>query len=317
MTFVINTNSSASLARFNLGQNNQNLRKSMTRLSSGQKIVNPRDDAGGFAVATKLEGSVARSEKVLHNISNAMSFLEVQDGILEGAGSIIDRMSELKSLYNDVIMSSADKENYDKEFRGLQVQLYNLSQVKYNGISLCARFTEKNGSTDTLFEGTVSQSNKIMVQMNPSGDESVVASISKSSLLSAVTIHATTLEAVSYGDADPSALKFRLANSTTTGTGAERVIQLSEISVGVIAQALENVETLRAENGAVMSQLRNGYENLSSQKTNMRQGYSRIMDVDIASESTRLAKYNVLTQSSASMLAQANTLSEVALILMR
>ena len=46
-----------------------------------------------------------------------MSFL-VQDGVLRGAGAILDRMSELKSLYNDVIMSAADKENYDKEFRG-------------------------------------------------------------------------------------------------------------------------------------------------------------------------------------------------------
>ena len=317
MTFVINTNSAASQARFNLGQNNNNLRNSMTRLSSGQKVVSPRDDAGGFAVATKLEGNVSRSEKVLHNIANAMSFLEVQDGILEGAGAILDRMSELKSLYNDVIMSSADKENYDKEFRGLQVQLYNLSQVKYNGISLCARFTEKNGNTETLFEGPASQTNKMMVQLNASGDESNVASISKSSLLSAVTIHAGTLEAETYDSADPSNLKFRLANASITGSGAERVITLGEISVGVIAQALENVATLRAENGAGMSQLRNGYDNLLAQKTNMAQGFSRIMDVDIASESTRLAKYNVLTQSSASMLAQANTLSEVVLILMR
>lgn len=317
MTFVINTNTAASQARFNLGQNNNNLRKSMTRLASGQKVVSPRDDAGGFAVATKIEGNIGRSEKVLHNIANAMSFLEVQDGVLEGAGEILDRMSELKSLYNDVIMSAADKENYDKEFRGLQVQLFNLSQIKYNGISLCARFTEKNGSTETLFEGPASQANKLMVQLNASADESVVASISKSSLLSAVTIHAGTLEAVSYDSADPSDLKFRLANASITGSGAERVITLGEISVGVIAQALENVATLRAENGAGMSQLRNGHDNLLTQKTNMALGYSRIMDVDIASESTRLAKYNVLTQSSASMLAQANTVSEIALILMR
>ena len=317
MTFVINTNTAASQARYNLGQNNNNLRMSMTRLASGQKVVSPRDDAGGFAVATKLEGNIGRSEKVLHNIANAMSFLEVQDGVLEGAGAILDRMSELKSLYNDVIMSAADKENYDKEFRGLQVQLFNLSQIKYNGISLCARFTEKNGSTETLFEGSASQANKLMVQLNASGDESVVASISKSSLLSAVTIHAGTLEAVTYDSADPANLKFRLANATITGSGAERVITLGEISVGVIAQALENVATLRAENGAGMSQLRNGYDNLLTQKTNMAQGFSRIMDVDIASESTRLAKYNVLTQSSASMLAQANTVSELALILMR
>lgn len=317
MTFVINSNSAASLATRNLGINNMNLRKSMTRLSSGQKITNPRDDAGGFAVASKLEGNMGRSEKVLINIANAMSYLEVQDGILEGAGEIVDRMSELKSLYNDVIMGAADKENYNKEFRGLQVQLYNLSQVKYNGISLSARYTDTKGSSETLFEGSPAQDNRMMVVLNASGDDSTVASIGKSLLLSALTINAQTLQSVSYDSADPSSFKFRLANSSTTGTGAEKVIELGDISVGVLAQALVNVATLRAQNGASMSQLQNGYDNLETQKTNMGQGYSRIMDVDIASESTRLAKYNILVQSSASMLAQANTLSEMALILMR
>ena len=317
MTFVINSNNAASLATRNLGINNMNLRKSMTRLSSGQKITNPRDDAGGFAVATKLEGNMGRSEKVLINISNAMSFLEVQDGVLEGAGEIVDRMSELKSLFNDVIMGASDKENYNKEFRGLQVQLYNLTQVKYNGISLSARYTETKGGAETLFEGTPDQDHRLMVNLNASGDGTAVASIGKSALLSALTVDARTLQSVSYNSADPSNLKFRLANSSITGTGAEEVIGLGDISVGVLAQALENVATLRAQNGASMSQLQNAYDNLETQKTNMSQGFSRIMDVDIASESTRLAKYNILVQSSASMLAQANALSEMALILMR
>jgi flagellin len=43
----------------------------------------------------------------------------------------------------------------------------------------------------------------------------------------------------------------------------------------------------------------------------------RITDVDIATESTRMAKYNVLVQASASMLAQANTSNDVALMLIR
>ena len=60
-----------------------------------------------------------------------------------------------------------------------------------------------------------------------------------------------------------------------------------------------------------------GYDNLAKQKTNMEAGVGRIMDVDVARESTRLAKYNVLVQASASMLSQANSLSEVALVLVR
>ena len=56
---------------------------------------------------------------------------------------------------------------------------------------------------------------------------------------------------------------------------------------------------------------------MALQKTNMEAANGRIIDVDIAEESTRLAKYNVLVQASASMLAQANTNSDIALMLLR
>ena len=94
MKFSINTNTAAGNARRHLGINNFHLKNSMTRLSSGQKIVQPYEDAGGHAVAFKLNSTLGRSDKVLQNVSNAISFLEVQDGVLSGAGEIVDRMAE-------------------------------------------------------------------------------------------------------------------------------------------------------------------------------------------------------------------------------
>ncbi len=79
------------------------------------------------------------------------------------------------------------------------------------------------------------------------------------------------------------------------------------ISVGVFTQALQNVATLRADNGASMSRLRFAGQEMAVQKTNLIAAKGRVTDVDIAHESTQLAKYNVLVQASASMLAQANT----------
>jgi flagellin len=80
---------------------------------------------------------------------------------------------------------------------------------------------------------------------------------------------------------------------------------------------LQNIATLRAQNGASMSMLEYGYDSLSKQKNNLNAGRGRIMDVDMAAESTRLSKYNILVQASASMLSQANALSEISLVLMR
>jgi flagellin-like hook-associated protein FlgL len=94
-------------------------------------------------------------------------------------------------------------------------------------------------------------------------------------------------------------------------------IDLDQISVGVFISTLENVSFLRAQNGGAGSRLHFAYENLAQQKTNMRAALGRMIDVDIAQESTNLATYNVLSQAAASMIAQANATSDLALILLR
>ena len=82
------------------------------------------------------------------------------------------------------------------------------------------------------------------------------------------------------------------------------------------SQALENVATLRAENGGTASRLQFALENASRTQTNLEAANGRIVDVDIAGESTRLAKYNILMQASAAMLAQANLAPNAALMLL-
>ena len=119
MPITINTNAAASVASFQLSKNNAALQKSLNRLSSGNRITQPSDDAGGLAVALKLKGSINRLHGVEKNISNATSFLQVQDGILDSAGKIVDRMAELKALSQDVLKNSSDIANYNSEFKNL------------------------------------------------------------------------------------------------------------------------------------------------------------------------------------------------------
>ena len=94
-------------------------------------------------------------------------------------------------------------------------------------------------------------------------------------------------------------------------------MDLDQISVGVFSKGLENIASLRAENGGTMSRLTYSDEMISQMKSNMKAALGRIVDVDIAEESTNMAKYNVLTQASAAMLAQANSTTDIALMLLR
>ena len=310
MPLTINTNSTAASASRHLTNNTEALRKSLSRLSSGRRINQPMDDAGGLAVSMKLESSITRLAGAHTNVQNAISFLEVQDGVLESAGKVVNRMIELKGLSQDVMKNSSDIANYNREFQDLQVQLHDMTAVKFNGVSIFARYSSEAAGTEGKF-GDLNLDNTVSVYVSADGSSGPKVSVGKSLLLSALTIDAGTLAASEFGNAGTGNVNSFAAENVSSA------IDLSDVSVGVFTQALQNVATLRSDNGASMSRLAFASDNIATTKTNMEAANGRIVDVDIAEESTRMAKYNVLVQASASMLAQANSSTDIALMLIR
>jgi flagellin len=304
MEITINTNMAAARASFQLTKNNDALQKSLNRLSSGSRITKPADDAGGLAVAMKLKGSINRLRGVESNVGNAISFLQVQDGILESSGKILDRMAELKALSQDVLKNSSDIANYNAEFKNLQVQLHQMASTKFNGVSLF-------GGTEVFGSATTASMKEIIT----SADGSVKVSINQSLLLSALTIDTSDTTAPSLGSA-----AYSSANGSTiytfATTATSSAISLGAIDAAVYTKALENIATLRSENGASVSRLQFAEEAAQQRRTNLEAAHGRIMDVDIASESTALAKHTILVQASASMLSQANQSANIALSLL-
>ena len=114
MPLTISTNMAAASANYHLSRNQTALQKSLTKLSSGSRIVQPVDDVGGLAVSMKLESAIVRLNGAQKNVQNATSFLEVQDGVLASAGKILNRMIELKGLSDDVMKNDSDSENYNR-----------------------------------------------------------------------------------------------------------------------------------------------------------------------------------------------------------
>jgi flagellin len=317
MSLTINTNPAAIRASFNLSKNHNNLQKSLTRLSSGKRITKPSDDAGGLAVSMKLSASINRMGASIANVQNALSFAEVQDGALQSSARIVDRMAELKSLSLDVMKSSSDVANYDTEFKALQRQLYQLGAETFNGVSLFARNTEGISGTQSVF-GTATDANTMSVFTSSEGSAGSKVSMSKALLLSAVSFdYDATLEkdrtkSVAYATNINSTDNHRtLAASVDSET-----INLSKVSIGLLTQALENIATLRAQNGATTVRMSFAEDHMRLSKANLQSANSRIMDVDVAEESTNLAKYNILVQAATSMLAQANVSPNSALMLL-
>lgn len=132
------------MAGYNLERTNQNLLRSLNRLSSGLRINSSSDDAGGLAVSMKLSAAIRRSKAVEGNVANSISFLQTQDGVMNSADKVASRLSTLATLALDVTKNASDVSNYDAEFQSLQQQLAQFSSEKFNGISL---FIPESSST--------------------------------------------------------------------------------------------------------------------------------------------------------------------------
>jgi flagellin len=277
MSVVINTNTAATIASGNLASSSAMLQRSLNRLSSGSKIVSPSDDAGGLAVSMKLSAAAKRSGAANANIGNVTSYLQTQDGVLKTTGKVLDRISELWTMYQDPTKNSSDLQNYDKEFTQLQNQLTSLAGEKFNGVSLF-------GSSGVVSSVTVSED---------AGQSVAITTKNLANSASGIGALTDTTSVASLGDL-----------SGTTG-------------LGTIKTAIQNVAGFRADNGAEQSRLGFASEVLTTNKANLEAANSRIVDVDVAEESTQLARWNILVQSGTAMLSQANQSAQSALRLIQ
>ena len=299
MPISINTNTMATAAALHLDRNSTHFEKSLNRLSSGSKLYNSSDDPGGLAVSMKLSAAINRQSAAITNVQNALSFAQLQDGDIASADKIVNRMSSLRSLYDDVTKSDEDKANYNTEFQSLRVQLFQLTDGRFNGISL---FSNADWGS-----GTVAGGDTVTVLTSERGAAGSSISLAKIQLLSAMTIrsagNATGSMSVGNYTVQAHTDDAALAASAKSTSGD---VSLGSFSVDSFILAIQNLATLRAENGAMQARYEFALDHLEQNKVNMEAANGRINDVDIAAESTRFARYNILMQAGSAMLAQAN-----------
>ena len=322
MSLTISNNGAVSAASMQLGKNQTKLQESIQRLSSGKKFVGAGGgDPGSLSVAMRLNASLSRLDGAAGSIGNAISFLEYQDGVLETVANIVGRMSELKGLsVSDPLKSSDDLESYVTEFADLQDQLKTLTEAKINGVNVFstdASLVFKKGTTGTWDTTTIYTSAE--------GTDGTSVDIHKSLLLSALSVSISSGGTVGFAEYDATGAGNRTASDLTNGgkdfavanTGSQAVNNLADVGLDQINAALDNVIWLRGQTAAGLSRLKFAQDSVATEKINMGSALGRIEDADIAEESANLAKYSILMQASAAMIAQANQQSQVALTLLR
>lgn len=278
---VINTNIQAITGARNLNHSQEMLGRSLTRLSSGSKIVNPSDDAAGLAVSEKLDAQGRRVKAAETNVQNAISYVQTADGFMSGMTKILSRMSELGILAKDVTKNGADVNLYQQEFQALQEQL----RATIGGTT-----AEIGGSTGVgtplgAFNGIV------LFGPNAAGLQVTIGQAVGQDM----TIEESNLRTGAMLDI-----------ISQDATGAYTLESTDADAIQKITDAIQHVAEQRATLGAAQSRLELASSTLQIEYENLSSAISRIRDVDVAEETTQYARYNILVQSGTAMLAQAN-----------
>jgi len=279
MSIVVNTNIASMNAQRSLMASSNTLQEAMERLSTGKKINSAADDAAGFAIAESMTAQVRGLSMAAKNASDGLGLLKVIENATNDVTDILQRVRELAVQAQSGTNGTTDKGFLQKEANALFAEIDRISEdTTYN---------------NTAYLGTAAGNVAIQVGYND-GD----------------TITITTQNVTSA----------QLGNATKLSDGAATPAYLdisSGTALSVISAAIDQVAGYKADWGAQQNRLEYTVSNLMNVVEFTSAARSRIQDADFALEAAKLSKAQVLQQSGAAMLAQANAAPQLALQLLK
>jgi flagellin len=311
---VIASNVSALRAQNASVQANAGLQQAMERLSTGKRINSAKDDAAGLAIATKMTAEIRGLNAATRNANDGISVTQVAEGAMGEVSNILQRMRELAVQASSGTVSDTDRSGIQAEVSQLKSQITSIaSRTSFNGISLM------NGSATLSSGGT---GTKITIQAGNNAGETVDVEIK------AVDLESLGLKGAVDLDGDGATTTKFDTNNNGVDTDSVDIDEASydldvstqkgaELALGVLEKAINQTSAGRATLGGIQSRLETTVNNLTSQVTNLTDARSRIEDADFSSESTAMAKSQILSQASTAMLAQANQSQQGVLSLLR
>jgi len=281
MALTINTNVASLNAQRNLGKSQGALNKSMQRLSSGLRINSAKDDAAGLGISDRMTSQIRGINQAVRNANDGISLSQTAEGAMGEITNILQRMRELTVQSANDSNSSADRESLNDEVKQLQSE-----------IDRIAKTTDFNGKK--VLQGSAGDNLTFQVGANGTVDDRIQINLG--------TLNMTT---ASLG----------VTNANVSIGGSFDATDIST-TLGAIDGAIADVDSARGSLGAVQNRFESTIANLSNIGENVSAARSRILDADIAQETSNMTKYNILQQAGVSILAQANQAPQLALSLL-
>ncbi|WP_216852346.1 flagellin [Curtobacterium sp. VKM Ac-2852] len=285
MGMSINTNLSALNTYRNLNATQNDLSKSLEKLSTGLRINRAADDAAGLSISEGLKSQVGGLTVAARNAQDGISVVQTAEGGLTETHSILQRMRDLAVQAGNDSNNEDSRKAITTEVGQLQEELQRISDsTNFNGIKLL----DGEASTTAAGPGT----GKLTFQVGADGSDASKIDVD----LTGANV-STVAKAVKELD-------------FTTGDNARLAVTELDAQIKSVSEARSNL-------GAVQNRFDHAINVTNVAKENLTAAGSRITDVDMAQEMVKYTRDNILSQAGTSMLAQANQSTQGVLSLLR
>lgn len=280
MGMQINTNVAAFNAHRNLSNTQNDLSKSLEKLSSGLRINRAADDAAGLAISEGLRSQISGTKIAARNAQDGISVIQTAEGALTEVHNVLHRLRDLAVQGGNDSNNTDSRAAIQKEADELGKELYRLTEgINFNGIDLL------KGGTLTF-------------QVGAGGTDNDSITVSLADVATAVGGLASSDGTAAGGD-------FDVADNAAAKT-----------TIDSIDAAITAISTARADLGAQQNRFESTIRSLNVSAENLSAAESRIRDTDMAAEMVNYTRASILAQAGTSMLAQANQANQSVLKLL-
>ena len=278
---VINTNVSATLASNALARNERAMSTAMERLSTGKRINSAADDAAGLAISARMASQVKGLEQAARNAADGISMVQTVEGAGKEIVNILTRMKELAVQASSGTLSTTDRTALDTEYSQLELEITRIqTNTKWNTKALMG-----------------ADAGAVAVQVGDGNGQTMSITFKTWALAGGAGALGVDLTANAH-------------NGVDTDTKAKAALTQLD-------SAITNASAELATYGAYINRLEYAQDNLMNVAQNTDASRSRIEDADYASETSELAKTQIISQAGTAMLAQANQIKQTVLALLQ
>jgi len=278
MSLGILTNVAATYAQNNLNQTQGSLQTVLQQLSSGSRINSGADDAAGLSIADGLKANEAALNQSAQNAQNGVGLLQTADGALSQVTNLLDRATTLATEASNGGLTNAQLTAADKEFQSIITQIGNIGgKTNFNSTGVFSAAATNFVVTDGTTAGTTT-----------------IATTTGA-------LSSTSIGGVTFAPATDTLTTSALAGTTLTD----------------VTNAIAGISAQHGTIGAGINQLNAAANVASSESVNLSSAESSIRSTNYGQATSDLAKFQVLSQTGISALAQANSVQQEILKLLQ